>query len=351
MKPSAALAGAAGLEVVVDRVDRRSRPKRLVAGHRNRVAASGGVARLYAQRPATLVLQRGLGCPECAKALERGASGAVLATIAARRVPDLPRLRPHARHRSRQGVPDHELDARRRRDPPLARQVDEVGARRAVKLCKRHGVPMRRAVAERLPETQQKLILRGDGSWDDGMFPGVMGWFEWLETRTYKMHVRVLLSRYRSYDLCRDCGGKRLERTALSYRVGGLDLADWHALEIGDARATRRRARRRAPARASSRASELATRLGYLERVGPRLPHARSPGAHALGRRSAARDAHRGARHLAAQRAVRARRADGGPAPERRRAARPRCCASSPSATTSCSSSSTIRRDPRAPIA
>ncbi len=41
------------------------------------------------------------------------------------------------------------------------------------------------------------MLLEGDGK-----YYGVRGWFEWLETKTYKMHVRVFLSRYRSYDLC-----------------------------------------------------------------------------------------------------------------------------------------------------
>lgn len=72
---------------------------------------------------------------------------------------------------------------------------------------------------------QRQLVIDGDGSWDDGYFPGVLGWFRWLETRTYKMHVRVLLSRYRSYDTCRRCNGRRLSDTALAYQVGGRPLA------------------------------------------------------------------------------------------------------------------------------
>ena len=49
-----------------------------------------------------------------------------------------------------------------------------------------------------------------------------------METRTYKMHVRVFLSRYREYLLCSQCRGQRLNPIALGYRVGGLDLAAWH---------------------------------------------------------------------------------------------------------------------------
>ncbi|MCZ7678918.1 MAG: hypothetical protein M5U28_09250 [Sandaracinaceae bacterium] len=59
---------------------------------------------------------------------------------------------------------------------------------------------------------------------------GLRGWFAWLETRAYKMHVRVLLSRYRSYDLCAACGGARLMPESLQWRIGGLSIADFFRL-------------------------------------------------------------------------------------------------------------------------
>jgi excinuclease ABC subunit A len=99
------------------------------------------------------------------------------------------------------------------------------------------------------------------------LFPGVIGWFKWLETKTYKMHVRVLLARYRSYDPCVACGGRRLNPTALSYRVGGLSIADYHALEIGEAR-QRIEALKAASAQGELARRELCSRLTYLDRVG-----------------------------------------------------------------------------------
>jgi excinuclease ABC subunit A len=134
------------------------------------------------------------------------------------------------------------------------------------KLCRRHGVPLD-VPWGKLESEQQRLVIQGDGSWDVGLFPGVLGWFRWLETKTYKMHVRVLLARYRSYDECSVCRGKRLNPAALSYRVDGLSLADVHGLEV-------REARRRVAALVTKTGQgelarrELETRLGYLERVG-----------------------------------------------------------------------------------
>ncbi|MGQ5491153.1 hypothetical protein ACUH78_20145, partial [Thauera sp. ZXT1-4] len=49
---------------------------------------------------------------------------------------------------------------------------------------------------------------------------GARRFFEWLETKSYKMHIRVLLSKYRSYTPCGDCGGARLRPESLLWRLG-----------------------------------------------------------------------------------------------------------------------------------
>src|SRR5579871_3957518 len=90
---------------------------------------------------------------------------------------------------------------------------------------------------DRLSQRQRDAVLDGEGTWHGGKFPGVRAWFAWLETRTYKMHVRVLLSRYREYALCKDCNGARLNPTAMAYHVAGLSLGGWHGLTVADARA------------------------------------------------------------------------------------------------------------------
>jgi excinuclease ABC subunit A len=70
-----------------------------------------------------------------------------------------------------------------------------------------------------LKKDQQKLILEGDGSWF-----GVRGFFEHLEKKKYKLHVRVFLSRYRGYSLCGACGGARLRPEARQVKIAGLDI-------------------------------------------------------------------------------------------------------------------------------
>src|SRR5205823_2108832 len=78
---------------------------------------------------------------------------------------------------------------------------------------------------------EQRWVLDGDddyhpGGWRDGQWYGVRGLWKYLETKKYKMHVRVLLARYRGYDECPDCKGTRLRREALAVRVGGRTIAE-----------------------------------------------------------------------------------------------------------------------------
>jgi excinuclease ABC subunit A len=118
-----------------------------------------------------------------------------------------------------------------------------------------------------LTEAQRSLVIEGEGTWTGGKYPGVRAWFRWLEGRTYKMHVRVLLARYREYTPCPSCKTSRLNATALSYQVGGRNLADWHALSVADALAATRGLSPRDP-QGRRVTSELETRLAYLDRVG-----------------------------------------------------------------------------------
>ncbi len=119
----------------------------------------------------------------------------------------------------------------------------------------------------KLTAEQQKLVIDGEGTWRGGRYPGVRAWFKWLEGRTYKMHVRVLLARYREYAPCAACQTSRLNRTALSYRVAGLNLAEWHQLTVSEARARTAELVPRSPQGGRVREA-LGARLGYLERVG-----------------------------------------------------------------------------------
>ena len=134
------------------------------------------------------------------------------------------------------------------------------------KWCAKTKLPMNVAW-DALTPPQQALVLEGEGTWEGVKFPGVKSWFKWLETRTYKMHVRVFHARYREYVACSGCEGARLNATARSYRVANLNLGEWHAQTVADARARLGSlATRDAQGRRVKEA--LGARLGYLDAVG-----------------------------------------------------------------------------------
>jgi len=74
-----------------------------------------------------------------------------------------------------------------------------------------------------LPEHHQQWVIHGDEG-ADGWY-GIKGFFDYLERKAYKMHVRVMLAKYRSYDECPGCSGARLKPESLNWRVGSLEDA------------------------------------------------------------------------------------------------------------------------------
>jgi excinuclease ABC subunit A len=95
--------------------------------------------------------------------------------------------------------------------------------------CKSEKISMTVPFAQ-LSRTEQRSIIEGKKDWN-----GIRGFFEWLETKKYKLHVRVFLSKYRGYTLCPDCGGGRLRQEARDVKVGGRTLPEVCALSIKEA--------------------------------------------------------------------------------------------------------------------
>src|SRR5438876_4533539 len=112
---------------------------------------------------------------------------------------------------------------------------------------------------EELPKSDQDFVIEGekrsgdysDDDYENDRWYGVRGFFRWLESKTYKMHVRVLLSRYRAYTTCPRCNGGRFQSETLNYKIVAavydrrdgahraplqLSLPESQALSISDAR-------------------------------------------------------------------------------------------------------------------
>jgi excinuclease ABC subunit A len=93
------------------------------------------------------------------------------------------------------------------------------------------GIPLDTPWRQLTPE-QREWVIEGEPKWKSwekswpGVWYGVKRFFKWLETKSYKMHIRVLLSKYRAYTPCGTCEGARLKPDALLWRLGTREDAD-----------------------------------------------------------------------------------------------------------------------------
>jgi len=161
-------------------------------------------------------------------------------------------------------IPDPNKSLQRGAIKPWSTKATEWERETLARFCRRRGIPLDRPFAE-LSAEQRRLVVDGDAK-----FHGIRGWFRWLEGRTYKMHVRVLLARYRSYGVCPACNGGRLRPESLLYRIQGKHVVDVTEMSVADCAAFFASLRLTAQEEevAALILAEIRNRLGYLLAVG-----------------------------------------------------------------------------------
>jgi excinuclease ABC subunit A len=148
--------------------------------------------------------------------------------------------------------------------------------------CKRLKISTRIPFSE-LPLPQQDIVINGekgyqtknkDEDWDGKAWYGVKGFFNWLQKKTYKMHVRIFLSRYRAYVKCPHCEGSRLQPDALCWTWNSYRLPDLYELPVGELfkliKAYKANANESNPTsrQANIAIDSILSRLRYLNHVG-----------------------------------------------------------------------------------
>jgi excinuclease ABC subunit A len=116
-----------------------------------------------------------------------------------------------------------------------------------------------------LTAAQQGFVLEGNGA-----FPGVHGFFQLMERKKYKLHVRVMLSKYRGYARCPECKGERLRAEARAVLLDGRNICQAAALTIGAAHQffSALQLTREQEEIAGSILKEVQQRLRFLDAVG-----------------------------------------------------------------------------------
>ncbi|MCH8530927.1 MAG: excinuclease ABC subunit UvrA [Saccharospirillum sp.] len=121
-------------------------------------------------------------------------------------------------------IPDERKSLKAGAIKPIQTPAYEEVQRDLIRYAKKRGIPIDTPWAE-LSDEHRAWVIDGEGDWDQGVWYGIQEFFNWLESKAYKMHIRVLLSKYRAYTPCTSCGGARLKPTSLWWRVGSLKAA------------------------------------------------------------------------------------------------------------------------------
>lgn len=126
-----------------------------------------------------------------------------------------------------------------------------------------------------LTEKEKNLIIQGEPAYkNNGRHPpktwyGIKGFFDWLDTKRYKMHLRVLAAKYRSYTTCPSCKGSRLKPEALLWKWKNKTLPELYAMSIQDLLELMKLYHKKNDNPATELAvHSIITRLDYLVQVG-----------------------------------------------------------------------------------
>ncbi|MBE2212589.1 MAG: excinuclease ABC subunit UvrA [Opitutaceae bacterium] len=194
----------------------------------------------------------------------------------------------------RLAIPDTTLSIEQGAIKAFEGQVYSESKADLIRASRRMGVRTKVPYSE-LTERERELIMLGEPryreqkargepyDYDSGLWYGLKGFFDWLEGNTYKMHVRVFLSRFRAYVPCPACGGARLQPEGLHWHWQGRTLPELYRLPVSDLvrllddrvgagrppeSTTDDRETRTAPDPARLALDSILTRLRYLEHVG-----------------------------------------------------------------------------------
>jgi excinuclease ABC subunit A len=225
-----------------------------------------------ALRPlAELCFDRSFSCSRCARTFPEPSPALLSANSPIGACPDCQGFGRTAELDLAKVIPNHNLSIRQGLvapwRTPAYREMQgwmvECARRRRIRLT----APYQEFTAE-----ERSWLLDGETERrsEEERWPGIRGFFKWLERRRYKTHVRILLARYRKFVPCTACAGAKLRPEALNVKIQGRNIADLGRMPIAElAEWIEQLAMGRDEAeRSATLTRELRNRLGYLTAVG-----------------------------------------------------------------------------------
>ena len=126
-------------------------------------------------------------------------------------------------------IPDKNRSLEEGAVEPWTKPVSRWWMKELIREARKKGIPTSLPY-QKLKHDQQRFVMEGGGGYE-----GVKGFFDWLETKKYKVQVRVFLSRYRKYVPCPACRGMRLNPQALSVKIKGRSIGDVARMTVKEA--------------------------------------------------------------------------------------------------------------------
>jgi excinuclease ABC subunit A len=182
----------------------------------------------------------------------------------------------------RLAIPDHSLSIDKGAIKPWEGEIYGESKKDLLQFTRKLGIPTDVPFSRLTPE-QKAFVIDGSPGYETDnparswpkLWYGLKGFFRYLEKMTYKMHVRVFLSRFRAYNPCPDCRGARLQPEALCWKWQGRTLPELYQLPVSTLLDLLHSAGS-SPARHASTAQHqrdlaydsMVTRLRYLAQVG-----------------------------------------------------------------------------------
>lgn len=132
-------------------------------------------------------------------------------------------------------IPDHSLSVDEGAIRAFQGEVYSESLRDLQRAAQKHKVRTNISWSK-LNKKELQFIMEGEPKYEDncGQWYGIRRFFDWLNRNLYKMHVRVFLSKFRSYTLCPECGGARLKADSLNWKWQGHTLPELYQKSVSD---------------------------------------------------------------------------------------------------------------------
>lgn len=171
-------------------------------------------------------------------------------------------------------IPDPTLSISEGVIRPFRGKVYSECQRELIEAAKEHKIPIHKPW-NKLTKKHQDFVFEGAKDCimpEDGPpigWYGIRRFFKWLESKSYKMHVRVFLSKYRSYTTCPRCKGARIQEEALNFKWKGYTLPELYQLPVSELHALiEKHSKKETGAHENLAEQAILTRLRFLIDVG-----------------------------------------------------------------------------------